>query len=72
MIAGAAALITAPAIWIGGELHYRSCVAAAEARTPVWVVRVPDGNLFGGGGTRDVARGGQARQRLVVGCSRLP
>jgi hypothetical protein len=64
--------IVAVGVWSGSELHYQSCIAAAEARTPIWIVRVPNENLFGGGGTSDVARGGQARQRAVAGCSRLP
>jgi Na+-transporting methylmalonyl-CoA/oxaloacetate decarboxylase gamma subunit len=64
------AFLLAVAIWAAGELHYRSCVNAAEARTPVAVVK---DSGFGGAGTPvDKLTGTRARARAVGGCSRAP
>jgi len=57
--------------WVGSELHYRSCVLAAEARTPVVVVRKPNQGRFGEG-TTEAVRGQAARKRAIDRCSRLP
>jgi hypothetical protein len=57
--------------WIGSELHYRSCVLASEARTPVVVVREPKQGGWGEG-TTEAVRGQAARKRAIDGCSRLP
>ncbi|HEX6227904.1 MAG TPA: hypothetical protein VFZ41_00390 [Solirubrobacterales bacterium] len=47
--------------WIGGELHYRSCLTEAELRHPVaYQQGVPD--------SADVA----SREDAVAGCSRWP
>jgi hypothetical protein len=71
-------VVVAGLAWIGSELHYRSCVDAAEARTPVVVVKKP-GNPFGARGLEEnsgagdeTVRGQAARRRAVDACSRLP
>jgi hypothetical protein len=54
-------------LWIGGEAHYQSCVAAAEARTPA-PTKESNGNPF-----EDFGEGsGGERFDAVSGCSRLP
>jgi hypothetical protein len=60
-----ALVIGAGVLWGAGELHYRSCVDAAEARTPIVKTR----STFGGVA---IVSGRTARKRAVEGCSRLP
>jgi hypothetical protein len=73
--------ILAGVLWGAAELHHRSCVTAATARTPVSVVtryrptqpEAPD--LPGIGPTApsgQVVVGRAARERAVNGCSRWP
>jgi hypothetical protein len=63
--------ILAAVAWGASELHYRSCVNAAEARTPIVVTRPPKLDpLFEE--PRQVVRGEAARRQAVHGCSRLP
>ena len=62
VVAGALVLATLGVLtllWIGGELHYENCVAAAEAET-----RSTSGSSSSLGA-------GELEQR-VEGCSRLP
>ena len=62
VVAGAlvlAALGVLTLLWIGGELHYENCVAAAEAETRP------------AGSSSSLSRRGEFEQR-VAGCSRLP
>jgi len=78
-------LIMAGLAWSGGELHYRGCVDAAQARHPVQALAGSD-NPFGredsvlgpsedslldspGGDRRREIR---TRRAAVDGCSRLP
>jgi hypothetical protein len=72
-------------LWGAGELHYRSCIEAAEARFPVSPAPpVADANPFGdpdlnrvfGDSARraraNYERERRARRDAVHGCSRLP
>jgi hypothetical protein len=80
-----AVLIGAAVLWGGGELHYGSCVDAAEVRQPVSPAPpVADENPFGDPGLNEVfgdsarrardnyERERRARRAAVEGCSRLP
>jgi hypothetical protein len=61
--------------WAASELHYRACVSAAAARTPVKVLSTSSGDGFGGGGgggLSSAVSGASIRYRAVNGCSRLP
>jgi hypothetical protein len=64
-------LIAAALAWNGAEMHYRSCVDAAEARTPLTRA---DGGGWGSAAGDDPlgVLGAEERQAAVDGCSRLP
>lgn len=56
--------------WIGSSLHYGSCVAAAEARTPIGppsMIQDAYGEFQG-----QASPSTRARRAAVEGCSRLP
>jgi len=61
VIATVGLLILVVLLWIGSEMHYRNCVAAAQASTPA-PKSEPD--PFGVADT--------SRERAVARCSRLP
>jgi hypothetical protein len=77
-----ALLVVAALAWSAAEQHYRSCVVAAEARTPVVVTTHGAGSLgsngLGGGldsngvTVGSMIRGSVARSKALRGCSRLP
>ena len=73
-----AAVIAVGLIWGGGELHYRSCVDAAEAEHPVSKAPASGGNPFGEGAARAKAarkarqRELRSRRNALDDCSRLP
>jgi hypothetical protein len=56
--------------WIGGELHYRSCVADAEARNPV--VYFSTGTTGSVGSEYVRAPDEAPRSEAIDGCSRWP
>jgi hypothetical protein len=69
--------------WIGGELHYQSCIRSAEARHPVAFEQARPPTAGGGGvrGGSAVGSGGfvvypandrQARSAAIADCSRWP
>ena len=75
-------LIAAALTWNGAEMHYRSCVDAAEARTPMAVPN-RDGGGWGSAAGQDPydysddplglrTESVDARRDAVDGCSRLP
>jgi hypothetical protein len=64
-----ALIAVAGVVWGAGELHYRSCVTAAEARTPMTVSR---GRPYSAAPVENVTHGSAARKRAVDGCSRIP
>lgn len=67
-----AVLSVAALAWIGGELHYRSCVAAAEARTPVTSDVAPEAFPGSGASPSPPTLSANGRSAAVNGCSRLP
>ncbi len=60
-------LILASLLWIGGEMHYRSCLRAAEASFPY---AIPEPNPYKDGGS--VAADPEPRRRAIRECSRVP
>jgi hypothetical protein len=63
-------LIAATLAWNGAELHYRSCIDAAEARTPLGGVKDPYDYTDDPLGIKGDAL--KDRRGAVDGCSRLP
>lgn len=62
----AALLIGTALLWGAGELHYRSCLDAAEAKYPA--DRVTQGDFF----DEEVAAQLRQRDAAIDDCSRLP
>jgi hypothetical protein len=61
---GAAAVIAIVLLaWIGGELHYRSCITAADLRYPA---------TAGSGGGPAARLERERRDAAIGGCSRWP
>ena len=70
-------LVLAGVLWIGGELHYRGCVDAAEAAHPATVAGrssiLDSDNIFDDAGRSEpTEKPNPERARAVRGCSRLP
>jgi hypothetical protein len=78
-VAGAAVILICLLAWIGGELHYRNCLASADLRYPVAYQQGKPGSgsygkyakAFGGEGSLVFYEKAQ-RDRAISSCSRWP